>query len=66
MFAAAWVQESMEYREALDGLKKIKPAIEHLQLLIDKGQKSKIAAFEVWLALMLRVTSQSQSALSRH
>ncbi|CAL5230078.1 g13535 [Coccomyxa viridis] len=45
-------QESGSYREALDRLRMLKPAIEHLQLLIEKGQTSKIAKFDAWHALM--------------
>ncbi len=50
--ASLHVQESGSYREALDRLRMLKPAIEHLQLLIEKGQTSKIAKFDAWHALM--------------
>ena len=45
----------MSHSAALDKLRKLKPAIEHLQLLIEKGQKSRLAAFDEWHALMLRL-----------
>ena len=46
------MQESGSYKEALDRLRMLKPAIEHLQLLIEKGQTSKVANFDAWHALM--------------
>jgi hypothetical protein len=51
------VQENAAYSRALERLRELKPAIEHLQLLIEKGQKAKMAAFEVWHALLLRVSA---------
>lgn len=36
----------------MDRLRKLKPDIEHLQLLIEKVQRSKAAAFDAWHALM--------------
>ena len=46
------MQESGSYREALDRLRKLKPAIEHLQLLIEKEHMSKTAEFDAWHALL--------------
>lgn len=40
------MQESAAYSKALERLRELKPAIEHLQLLIEKGQKAKMATFE--------------------
>jgi hypothetical protein len=51
------VQESGAYSRDLERLRELKPAIEDLQLLVDKGQKAKMASFAVWHALLLKVTA---------
>jgi len=53
------MQESTSHSAALDRVRNLKPAIEHLQLLIEKAQKCKLAAFDDWHDVMLRLCAGS-------
>ncbi len=46
------MQERGSYGKALDRLRNLKPATEHLQLLIQNAHNSKMAEFDTWHALM--------------
>ena len=48
------VQESASYGKALSRLRNLKPAIEHLELLIQNEQKCKMAGFDTWHVAMQR------------
>lgn len=54
LVADALVQEKANCRVALARLRELKPDVENLQLLIEKGKRTLQQDFEVWHSLMLR------------
>ena len=48
------VQEKTGYKAALSRLKALKPEVEHLQLLLERGQRKMQDDFRAWHGIMLR------------
>ena len=53
------MQKAAHHSAALERLRELKPAIEHLQLLIERSQRAKTAAFDLWHELALRISLQA-------
>jgi hypothetical protein len=55
------VQEKAGYKAAIFRLKALKPEVEHLQLLLERGQRKMQDEFTAWHGIMLRRYQSSSS-----